>query len=193
MAKSQRSAATSRKAHHIGKKEYSGSEEPGARNILRMSLDVGYEELRLQLRPGIHINWTQKPVELMPKLFNELRERYLNRPGGYTRVLRIEPLKEDQAPSAILELVDGPRDIRFAMTAKTLVKERAMEEGVRDMTAKNVIKVTRFRERGKEELERTVRALENQERDEERRQRGALKRKVYPVYDEEKGRHKRYN
>ena len=129
----------------------------------------------------------------MPKLFNELRQRYLNRPGGYTRVLRIEPLKEDQAPSAILELVDGPRDIRFAMTAKTLVKERASEEGVRDLTAKNVIKVTRFRQGGEEELEKTVRALESQGGDEERRQRGALKRKVYPVFDEEKGRHKRYN
>ena len=55
----------------------------------------------------------------MPKLFGELRERYAARPGGYTRVLRVEPQKEDQAPSAILEQVDGPRDMRFAMTART--------------------------------------------------------------------------
>ncbi|MCJ1234691.1 hypothetical protein MMC14_002654 [Varicellaria rhodocarpa] len=122
-----------------------------------------------------------KPLELMPKLFTELRTRYLNRPGGYTRVLRIEPLKEDQAPSAILELVDGPRDMRFAMTAKTLVKERARDDGIRELTARNVAKVTRYREGGLDELEKTVRALESREVDEERRQVGGFKKRVYPV------------
>ncbi|RMY29215.1 hypothetical protein D0864_17006, partial [Hortaea werneckii] len=47
---------------------------------------------------------TTRPNEMLPKLFGPLRERYASRPGGYTRVLRIEPVKEDQAPSAILEL-----------------------------------------------------------------------------------------
>jgi hypothetical protein len=120
-------------------------------------------------------------VELVPKLFDELRLRYQNRPGGYTRVLRLEPLKEDQAPSAILELVDGPRDMRFAMTAKTLVRERASEEGIRDITAQNVLKVTRYRENGEAELEKMVKALEGKEKDEERRKMGAIRRKVYPA------------
>ena len=78
-------------------------------------------------------------------------------------MLRIEPLNRnnDQAPSAILELVDGPRDMRFAMTAKTLMRERASEDGVvREITAKNVRKVTRFREGGMGALEREVRRLE---------------------------------
>ncbi len=38
----------------------------------------------------------QEPEKYIPKLFGELRLRYANRPGGYTRVLRIEPSKEDQ-------------------------------------------------------------------------------------------------
>lgn len=71
--------------------------------------------------------------------------------------------------------------MRFAMTAKTLVKERGSERGVRDLTAKNIIKVTRFRPGGEKELEKTVRAMEGNERDEERRAMGLLKRKVYPV------------
>jgi hypothetical protein len=51
--------------------------------------------------------------------------------------------------------------MRFAMTAKTLVRERASEEGViREITAKNVRKVTRFRQGGMEALEREVRRLE---------------------------------
>lgn len=113
----------------------------------------------------------QEPHKNLPTLFTTLRQRYLHRPGGYTRVLRIEPRNRhhDQAPSAILELVDGPRDMRFAMVAKTLVRERAAAGdgdgdgeggGIREITARNVAKVTRFREGGEEELERTVRRLE---------------------------------
>ena len=71
--------------------------------------------------------------------------------------------------------------MRFAMTAKTLVKERASEDGIRELTAKNVRKVTRYREKGQEELERTVKVLEEAERNEERRRHGAVKRKVYKI------------
>ncbi|KAG7004669.1 54S ribosomal protein L8 [Physcia stellaris] len=103
-----------------------------------------------------------QPSLFLPTLFTTIRQRYLSRPGGYTRVLRVEPRNRnnDQAPSAILELIDGPRDMRFAMTAKTLVRERATEEGVREITARNVQKVTRFREGGMEELERAVKKVE---------------------------------
>lgn len=92
---------------------------------------------------------------MVPKLFGPIRERYLDRPGGYTRVLRIEPVKEDQAESAILELVDGPRDMRFAMTAKTLsnLPER---KPMNELTAKNVKKVTQFRKDGVNQLREMV-------------------------------------
>jgi len=101
-----------------------------------------------------------EPHTLVPKLFGPLRERYLHRPGGYTRVLRIEPIKEDQAPSAILELVDGPKDMRFAMTARTIAKVRADGKDINDMTAGNISKVTRYRENGKEELEEMIQRFE---------------------------------
>ena len=145
-----------------------------------MSLDHTISRLFEAWIEEIELMRPQRPLLLVPKLFTELRTRYLNRPGGYTRVLRVEPLKEDQAPSAILELIDGPRDMRFAMTAKTLVKERASEDGIRELTARNVIKVTRYRERGQEELEKTVKFLEESEKDEERRKYATMKRKVYP-------------
>ena len=106
----------------------------------------------------------------MPKLFGPIRERYLSRPGGYTRVLRIEPLKPDQAPSAILELIDGPKDMRFAMTARTLARQRSQDEkrekggqaprGLNDLTLRNVKKVTRFREDGEKALESLARRFE---------------------------------
>ncbi|KAK3705996.1 54S ribosomal protein L8, mitochondrial [Vermiconidia calcicola] len=97
-----------------------------------------------------------RPHDILPKLFGPLRDRYLSRPGGYTRVLRIEPQKEDQAPSAILELVDGPRDMRFALTAKTIAHIRDKGHKINDMTAANIQKVTRFRADAENELEAMV-------------------------------------
>ncbi|KAL3448806.1 ribosomal protein L17 [Aspergillus insuetus] len=100
------------------------------------------------------------PHEILPKLFGPLRERYAERPGGYTRVLRVEPKKDDQAASAILELVDGPKDMRFALTARTVARRREQGlETLNDMTLTNVKKVTQFRKDGVEALEREISKL----------------------------------
>ncbi len=44
---------------------------------------------------------------VLQKLFEEIGPRYNERPGGYTRIMRIGPRKGDNAELAILELVDG--------------------------------------------------------------------------------------
>lgn len=98
----------------------------------------------------------------MEKLFETLRTRYEHRPGGYTRLLRQEPIRDDQAPSAILSLVDGPRDMRFSMTAKAIVRQRKDNLPMHELTAVNVRKVTRFRDGGEEALEEEVKRLETQ-------------------------------
>ena len=41
------------------------------------------------------------------KLFDELADRYRERPGGYTRVLKVRQRVGDAAPLSIIELVDG--------------------------------------------------------------------------------------
>jgi len=45
------------------------------------------------------------------KLFNTLGPRYVERPGGYVRVLKCGYRPGDNAPMAIVELVDRPAAI----------------------------------------------------------------------------------
>jgi len=47
--------------------------------------------------------------EAVTKLFNELGPRYVDRPGGYLRILKCGYRAGDQAPMAYVELVDRPR------------------------------------------------------------------------------------
>lgn len=103
----------------------------------------------------------------MPKIFGELAERYATRTGGYTRVLRTESHKNDAAESAILSLIDGPRDIRFAMTAKAIARHQAEGKPLNELTALNMHKVTRYRENGEMELEEAVKKMTLQREAEE--------------------------
>ena len=47
--------------------------------------------------------------EVVTKLFNELGPRYVDRPGGYLRILKCGHRAGDQAPMAYVELVGRPR------------------------------------------------------------------------------------
>jgi large subunit ribosomal protein L17 len=45
---------------------------------------------------------------IVEKLFADLGPRFKARPGGYTRILRMNPRPGDSAPMALMQLVDGP-------------------------------------------------------------------------------------
>jgi len=60
-----------------------------------------------------------KPT-LTPKVFKTLAKRYAERPGGYTRIHKFGNRQGDNAPHAILELVDNPRDLKFEVTARAV-------------------------------------------------------------------------
>jgi large subunit ribosomal protein L17 len=49
-----------------------------------------------------------RDTEVVEKLFADLGPRFKARPGGYTRILRMVPRAGDNAPMALMQLVDGP-------------------------------------------------------------------------------------
>jgi large subunit ribosomal protein L17 len=46
-----------------------------------------------------------KEVDLVAKLFDEIAPKYVNRNGGYTRIIKIGQRKGDGALEVVLELV----------------------------------------------------------------------------------------
>uniref|UniRef100_UPI00329A493B 50S ribosomal protein L17 n=1 Tax=Salmonella enterica TaxID=28901 RepID=UPI00329A493B len=49
-----------------------------------------------------------RDAEVVVKLFEDLGPRFKARPGGYTRILRMDPRPGDAAPMALMQLLDQP-------------------------------------------------------------------------------------
>jgi large subunit ribosomal protein L17 len=56
--------------------------------------------------------------DIVGKLFNELGPRYSTRPGGYLRILKCGFRNGDNAPMALVELVDRPDTSAEAVLAE---------------------------------------------------------------------------
>ncbi|CAL9731737.1 large ribosomal subunit protein bL17m [Monosporozyma unispora] len=106
---------------------------------------------------------------LLTKVVNEIADRYKNRTGGFTRVLKLEPRMGDQGKQSTLELVDTPiltdtkledgqiimqrGNIKFWLLMKTLLYDEINNEAYSSMTLKNLIKLYKPKNDNKKELD----------------------------------------
>ncbi|KAF9151114.1 hypothetical protein BG015_007072 [Linnemannia schmuckeri] len=65
----------------------------------------------------------------LPKLFGPLAERFKSRKGGYTRIHKMGNRFGDNAPVAVIELIDGPGDLKNQILFKALARHEAAKPG----------------------------------------------------------------
>lgn len=68
-------------------------------------------------------------VAALKRLFDELGERFKDRPGGYTRIIKLGRRAGDGAELAIIELLGNPREAAAEEAAKKRAKGGSKKKG----------------------------------------------------------------
>src|SRR4030095_9796543 len=101
-----------------------------------------------------------RDAELVVKLFESLGPRFKTRPGGYTRILRMDPRPGDSAPMALMQLLDQPEpgaeeaapEVEESATKKAAPKKKAAAK--KASPKKKVVKSAEERAAKKEKAEK---------------------------------------
>lgn len=96
--------------------------------------------------------------KVVRKLFGELREKYLDRPGGYTRIIRIGPRRGDGSQMVLIELVEEKLSFKTSKIKKERLKKvmEFIERKKKELMASSQIKEEKLREKSSEEPSQEV-------------------------------------
>jgi large subunit ribosomal protein L17 len=89
---------------------------PFAEKLVTLSKKGGLHRRRLAARD------IQDP-RILKRLFDDISPRFVERPGGYTRILKLGQRKGDGAEMAILELVDAT-EVKAGAASKAASKKK---------------------------------------------------------------------
>jgi large subunit ribosomal protein L17 len=70
--------------------------------VERVITDAKPDDLHARRKVGLYV----RDRDVRVKLFTTYLERYKDRPGGYTRIVKLAPRPSDNSPMAIIELVE---------------------------------------------------------------------------------------
>jgi large subunit ribosomal protein L17 len=89
--------------------------EPKAKELRRFAEKVITRAKKGGLAQVRMVERVLRDKDILYKLFHEIGPRFADRPGGYTRIMKLGRRQGDNAPMAIIELVDADSSVQEAL------------------------------------------------------------------------------